>query len=133
MSDLEKTLAAQSMRAAPAEWRGEILRTARAEVHVQEATLWRRLLFGWRPAALGAAWLLVAVLHFTTPREPRPSSAAASAIALQQQAEAMQRLLAEQQPQAAPRKPAPVKPQSFVPGRRPGTVACSHPALCAAS
>jgi hypothetical protein len=112
-SEFENHLQRQPMREVPPHWRARII----AAVQPQPAR-WREWLWpcpqAW--AALGAAWVVVFVLHFTTPDEPTqagnsyPVSPQSFAI-LQEQTMIMAQLLgptdADEQPAVLPAEPKP--------------------------
>jgi hypothetical protein len=73
--DFEKKLERQPMRAVPAEWRVQVLREARLAASPEPPAWqawWRELLWP-RPvawASLAVAWVVIAILHTTTPAAP---------------------------------------------------------------
>ena len=70
MSDFESELAKTPLRGAPADWRREILRAARAAASKPRAEAWWRRLLAPQPVALAAAWVIIVVLQAATPKEP---------------------------------------------------------------
>ena len=74
MNEFEKQLASQPLKSVPPEWRGQILREARAQVSrdvpASHSRSWLRELFWPAPqawGALAAVWIVIAVFRFTTP------------------------------------------------------------------
>lgn len=77
MNDFETRLAEVHLRGAPPEWRGDILRAARAaETANLPQPLWWRGLFSVPKLALAALWLLIGVLRISTPRDVTPTALA---------------------------------------------------------
>ncbi len=109
--DFENQLRRRTPRTIPVEWRKDILSAAFAESaasSVQEMKHSPALLsriFGWR--ALAAAWMVIAVIHFTDHPDSTPKAAAISTIAwgLYWQQE---RALAAELAEPEQRLPAPV-------------------------
>jgi hypothetical protein len=66
-SDFEESLRRQSIRPVPAQWRGEILRAARAQPAA--SPWWREWLWPHPQAwgALAAAWGIIILLHVAAP------------------------------------------------------------------
>jgi hypothetical protein len=112
-SEFENKLQGQPMREVPPHWRGRILAAAQPQ-----PARWREWFSPWPKAwaALGAAWVVIFVLNFTTPDEPRlagnsyPLTPQSFAI-LQEQTMTMAQLLgptdADEHPAALPSAPKP--------------------------
>jgi hypothetical protein len=130
-ADFEKQLERQPMRELPQEWRAEILAAARAAQAdspgsrrtgflAQISSLFWPYQRGW--AALGAAWVVILLFHFTAPNESRPSQFASmpssqSIAIMQQQKLIMAELLSSMEseaafPVASPALPVAPKPRS---------------------
>ena len=125
-SDFEKKLQRQDLRPIPAEWRGDILRTAQAAIptraswlstiNYQLSTLLWPYPKAW--AGLAAAWLLIVVMHFynvdstvtVTKNSPPPSPE--FLLALKQQRRELAKLVESASAPDADR------PKSFPPGPR---------------
>jgi hypothetical protein len=110
-SDFENQLQRQPMREIPPHWRAKIL----AATQPQPAR-WREWFQPFPRAwgALGAAWVVIFALHFTTPNQPRfagNSYAPQSFAILQKQAMMMAQLLgptdADEKAAALPAEPKP--------------------------
>src|ERR1700722_5604660 len=113
-SEFENHLQRQSMREIPAHWRGRIM----AAAHPPPTARWQEWFRPWPQAwaALGAAWVIIFIFHFTTPHEPRqarnsfPASPQSFAI-LQEQTMIMAQLLdstdVDEKPVALPAEPKP--------------------------
>ena len=71
MSDFESRLAQIPLRPAPPQWRGEILRAARAvnAPDIPRHPRWREL-FSFPKLALGGLWIAIAILRLSTPNDP---------------------------------------------------------------
>jgi hypothetical protein len=67
-SEFENHLQRQPMREVPPHWRARIMAAAQPS-----PARWNEWFRPWPKAwaALGAAWVVICVLHFTTPDEPR--------------------------------------------------------------
>jgi hypothetical protein len=114
-SEFENQLQRQPMREIPQHWRVRIIAAAQPA-----PSRWHEWFQPWPQAwkALGAAWVLILALHFTTPDEPRkagnsyPLTPQSFAI-LQEQTMKMAQLLgstdADEKPAALP---AELKPRS---------------------
>ncbi len=118
MNDLEQQLARQELKRVPADWRDGILSAAASQTKRAPETLptvwWRALLWpsprAW--AAVGAAWVLVALMQLTMPKVESPGMASA-AIMNANPVEAwreQQRLLAELFPPERRAEPSKVLP-----------------------
>lgn len=116
MSDFEKSLSRIPLHPAPAEWRAEILRTARAAApDPAPAPWWQRWLTPQR-IALAAVWLLIAILRSAT-QEESTVSAPASVAQLETRVSVQLALIAELlNPPAPPPRPPP--PHGAVLSRR---------------
>lgn len=73
--DFEQRLSGAPLREIPAEWRARILRRASASVAPPPPTWWEVLSAWLWPsprawAAVGAVWMLIAILCFSGPRGP---------------------------------------------------------------
>ena len=92
MSDFESELSRTPLRGVPPDWRGNILRAARAAAEPPPSPWWRRWIAP-QPLALAAAWGIIIALQVATPKESaRPLTNLAEAKA---QLHAQQTLLAE--------------------------------------
>jgi hypothetical protein len=112
-SEFENHLQRQPMREVPPHWRARIVAAAQPS-----PARWREWFQPWPQAwaALGAAWVVICVLHFTTPDEPRlagnfqPLTPQSFAL-LQEQTMTMAQLLgatdAGEKPAALPAEPKP--------------------------
>ena len=117
-SDFEEYLRGQSFRPIPAQWRGEILRAARAQPAA--APWWREWLWpcpaAW--AGLAAAWGIIFLLSATSPEEPAEARQAVPApgwafAMLRQETEIIAQLSgSEENRPALPPQPAALKPHS---------------------
>jgi hypothetical protein len=76
MNDLERVLARIPLAAAPAEWRGEILRGARNGAPETVSASWWQPWIRPRRLAFAAAWTAIAILRLSTPEEERSASPA---------------------------------------------------------
>ena len=110
-SEFENHLQRQPLRDIPPHWRGRIL------AHAQpEAGGWRNWFWpaprAW--AVLGAAWVVIFILHLSTPDEPHSTGAAPpSPEAMQQEAALMAQLLGPNDgDDRSPALPAEPKPRS---------------------
>jgi hypothetical protein len=132
-SDFEKQLQRQPLRELPHEWRAEILAAARSaqpsgtsqrpNSFVAQISSWlwpyQR---GW--AVLAAAWIVILLLHFTAPDEPRLAgnsyahSRQSIAIMQQQQLIMAQLLGSMENDGASPALPAAPKPRSERPRKQ---------------
>jgi hypothetical protein len=110
-SEFENQLQRQPMREIPQHWRGRILAVAQPP-----SAWWQTWFQPWPQAwkALGAAWVVIFIFHFTTPDEPRPAGKSyppQSFAMLQQQTVLMAQLLgpadADEPPAALPIAPKP--------------------------
>jgi hypothetical protein len=112
-SEFENHMQRQPMRDVPPQWRARIMAAAQPK-----PAPWREWLWpcpqAW--AALGAAWVVICVLHFTTPDEPRlagnsHSETPQTFAILQEQTVIMAQLLGpidgDEQPAALPVGPKP--------------------------
>jgi hypothetical protein len=110
-ADFEKQLQRQPLRDLPRDWRAEILSAAAGP----QTSTWPSLR-GW--ASLAAAWLVIFLLHFTAPDEPRlarnssPMTLQSSAM-LHEQTLMMAQLLGQTEVERPPDAlPAPPRPRS---------------------
>jgi hypothetical protein len=110
-TDFENQLQRQPIREIPPHWRARILAAAQPPASRWQQWLWPHPR-AW--AALGAAWVLIFALHFTSQDEPRlarnsQSRAPQSFPAFQEQARLMAQLLSatDDQPAALPAAPKP--------------------------
>jgi hypothetical protein len=116
--DFEDYLRRQTVRPIPAQWRGEILRTASMEPEVEP--WWREWLWpnpkAW--GGLAAAWGIILLLHVTAPNDPAAAGQAASAswqgfALLRQETEMIAQLSASEESRPAPAPPpAATQPRS---------------------
>ncbi len=126
--DFERRLARQPLRTPPPEWRGEILRNARAAISpVKEREMtpasswWRQLLWPCPQAWVGlaAAWAIVAGLNWLAQDETAPPSdrvaqtSAEVRIVLAEQRRLWKELLGEVPPSREPALPAEDGPRSW--------------------
>src|SRR4051794_13461284 len=72
MKDFESQLSELPTRSAPANWRADILRNARAAAPEAHVAPWWRSWLTPQPIALAAAWLVIAFLALSTPEESTP-------------------------------------------------------------
>lgn len=88
MSEFEKQLASQPLKAVPTEWRAQILKEARAEAPREVAATsppplsWLRELLWPHPqawGALAAVWMVIAAFQCFTPVGPSANAAVAKA------------------------------------------------------
>jgi hypothetical protein len=112
-SEFENQLQRRPMREIPPHWRARIMAATQPK-----PARWREWFQPWPQAwkTLGAAWVVIFVLHFTTPDEPHqagnsyPVTPQSFAI-LQEQTMTMAQLLgptdADEQPAALPTQPKP--------------------------
>ena len=112
-SEFENQLQRHPMREIPPHWRARIIAAAQPA-----PSRWREWFQPWPQAwkALGAAWVLIFALHFTTPNEPHQAgnsyaAAPESFAILQEQTMMMAQLLGStdgnEQPVALPLAPKP--------------------------
>ena len=89
-SDFEESLRRQSIRPVPAQWRGEILRAARAQPAA--SPWWREWLWPHPQAwgALAAAWGIIILLHVAA---PMPGAVVSVVVAVGEQVAVGQKLL----------------------------------------
>ena len=128
--DFENQLQRQPLRELPAEWRSQILGAAAGSTPRSKSATAMDWVAGWlwpHPrawAGIAAAWVLILLLHFTSPDEPHfaersGSMTVQSLAAMQRQTLVMAQLLgsldADNQPAAAI---APPKPRSEGPRKQ---------------
>jgi len=110
-SEFENKVQSQPIREVPPHWRARIVAAAQPQ-----PSRWREWFQPFPRAwgALGAAWVVIIALHFTTPHEPRftgNSYAPQSFAILQEQTMMMAQLLgptnADEKPSALPAEPKP--------------------------
>ena len=68
MNDFETQLAQVPLRSVPREWRGDILRAARAAAATP--TPWWHSLVRLPKLALATSWVVIGILHFSMPDDP---------------------------------------------------------------
>ena len=94
MSDFESDLTKIPLRRAPLDWRGDILRAARAGAPERDPLPWWRRCLAPQPLTLAAAWLVIAGLQLMTPADA-PVRQRANSDQLKAQIRAQRKLLAE--------------------------------------
>ena len=117
MSDFESELAKTPLRGAPADWRAEILRAARAVAPEAATPPWWRRWLAPQPLTLAAAWLVIATLWLATPANSE-TPRRADMTQMKAQVRAQRELLAELLRPAAPVPAAPSQQGATGPRRK---------------
>jgi hypothetical protein len=122
MDDLESRLARLPVRAAPPEWRMQILHAAQAARPTERVAVWWQRLLTPQRLALAGAWLFILFLQLTSPIERRDAPAS-SVVDLQELWAARQQMMARLLNQPSPPDAEPRFPQGAVFMRRPDQLA----------